>query len=88
MFKQRWLWSMMILTCENFWFITLDELVVHLITSVQNVVFSELVVTCQNLIRDFANEQLKQFGMEDSEAELRSTSCVSQRDIQVSIISH
>jgi len=56
--------------------------------SVQNVVFSELVVKCQNLIRQFANEQLKCFGMEDSEAKLRAASCVSQRDIQVFCFHH
>lgn len=52
----------------------------------QNVVFSELVVKCQNLIRQFAYEQLKHFGIEDNQAKLRSTSCVSQRDIQVLIL--
>ena len=52
----------------------------------QNVVFSELVVNCQNLIRKFAFQQLKHFGMEDKEAKLRATSCVSQRDIQVLIL--
>ena len=57
-------------------------------SSVQNVVFSELVVKCQNLIRDFAYEQLRHFGIEDKEATLRATSCVSQRDIQVLIISY
>lgn len=54
-------------------------------SSVQNVVFSELVVKCQNLIREFAFQQLKYFGIEDKEAKLRATSCVSQRDIQVLI---
>ena len=58
------------------------------ISSVQNVVFSELVVKCQNLIRQFANEQLKRFGIEDSEAKLRAASCVSQRDIQVFYFHH
>ena len=48
--------------------------------------FSELVVKCQNLIRQFAYEQLIHFGIEDDEAKLRSTSCVSQRDIQVSTL--
>ena len=41
---------------------------------------------CQNLIRKFAYEQLKHFGIEDDEAKLCSTSCVSQRDIQVLIV--
>ena len=54
--------------------------------SVQNVLFSELVVKCQNLIRQFASEQLKYHGMEENEAELRAKSCVSQRDIQVLVI--
>lgn len=48
--------------------------------------FSELVVKCQNLIRQFAYKQLTNFGIEDGEAKLRSTSCVSQRDIQVLIL--
>ena len=48
--------------------------------------FSEVVVKCQNLIRQFAYEQLKHFGKEESEANLCSTSCVSQRDIQVEFI--
>ena len=52
----------------------------------QNVVFSELVVKCQNLIRHFAYQQLKCFKIEDKEAKLRATSCVSQRDIQVLIL--
>ena len=47
--------------------------------------FSELVVKCQNLIRQFAYEQLKYFGIENNEATLRAKSCVSQRDIQVSL---
>ena len=51
--------------------------------SVQNVLFSELVVKCQNLIRQFAYEQLKYHRIEKKEAELRAKSCVSQRDIQV-----
>ena len=55
--------------------------------SVQNVAFSELVVKCQELIRHFAYEQLTHFGIADCEAKLRATSCVSQRDIQVSLIS-
>lgn len=50
---------------------------------VQNVVFSEIVVKCQNLIRQFANKQLISCGMEESEAKVYATSCVSQRDIQV-----
>ena len=50
---------------------------------VQNVVFSEIVVKCQNLIRQFAKEQLISCGMKESEAKVFATSCVSQRDIQV-----
>lgn len=45
--------------------------------------FSDIVVKCQSLIRQFAYEQLKHSGMEDSEAKLCATSSVSQRDIQV-----
>jgi len=44
------------------------------------------VVRCQELIREFALDQLKQFGVKKEEAILRSTSSVSQRDIQVCII--
>jgi len=51
--------------------------------SVQNIAFSELVVRCQELIREFALDQLKQFGIDEKEATLRATSSVSQRDIQV-----
>jgi len=51
--------------------------------SVQNIAFSELVVRCQELIREFALDQLKQFGMSEKEAKLRAASSVSQRDIQV-----
>ena len=49
----------------------------------QNVVFSQIIVKCQHLIREFACEQLKCFGIEGSEAKLHAASCVSQRDIQV-----
>lgn len=49
----------------------------------KNVVFSHMIVKCQHLIREFAREQLKCFGIEDREAKLRAASCVSQRDIQV-----
>ena len=56
---------------------------VFLSPSVQNVVFSELVVKCQNLIRQLAYEQLKCSGIENYEARARAKSCVSQRDIQV-----
>jgi len=41
------------------------------------------VVRCQELIREFALDQLKQFGMSEKEAKLRAASSVSQRDIQV-----
>ena len=51
--------------------------------SVQNIWLSELIVKCQQLIRQYAGEQLKIFGLEDSEAELCAGSCASQRDIQV-----
>ena len=44
---------------------------------------SELIVECQTLMRKYASEQLKYFGLEDKEAKLYATSCVSQRDIQV-----
>ena len=64
-----------------------NELVIAIShSSVQNVVFSELVVKCQNLIREFAYQQLTYFGVEKKEARLRATSCVSQRDIQVLIL--
>jgi len=61
----------------------MNYVAMYFIPSVQNVVFSELVVKCQELVRKFAYEQLKNLGIEDSEAKLRATSCVSQRDIQV-----
>jgi len=51
--------------------------------SVKNVVFSELIVKCQEIIRQFACKQFVYFGLRDSEAKLLATSCVSQRDIQV-----
>ena len=51
--------------------------------SVENTAFSELVVRCQELIREFALDKLNKFGIEEEEAILRSTSSVSQRDIQV-----
>ena len=53
--------------------------------SVQNDLFSEIVVECQNLIRQFAYKQLIHYGIENNEAKLRAKSCVSQRDIQVMI---
>ena len=75
---------MKILACEiNFKFSSTTQLIMYFILSVQNVAFSELVVNCQQLIRRFANEQLKRFGIANIEAKLRATSCVSQRDIQV-----
>ena len=46
-------------------------------------VFSETIVKCQELIRQFAYEQLRSCGMEESKAKVCATSCVSQRDIQV-----
>ena len=58
-------------------------LYVYSFTSVQNIAFSELVVKCQGLIRQFAFEQLKKLGVGDSDASIRASSCVSQRDIQV-----
>ena len=51
--------------------------------SVQNMRLSELIVECQKLMRKYASEQLRCFGLEDNEAKLYATSCVSQRDIQV-----
>ena len=59
---------------------------VYSFTSVQNIAFSELVVKCQGLIRQFAFEQLKRLGVGDSDANLYASSCVSQRDIQVCYI--
>ena len=50
---------------------------------VQNIAFSKLVVKCQGLIRQFASEQLRKFSVDDNDANLCATSCVSQRDIQV-----
>lgn len=44
---------------------------------------SELIVECQKLMRKYASEQLKCFGLEENEAKRYATSCVSQRDIQV-----
>ena len=55
------------------------------IFSVENMAFSELVIKCQELIREFALDQLKELGIEEEEAILRSTSSVSQRDIQVCV---
>ena len=49
----------------------------------QNIAFSELVVKCQGLIRQFAYEQLRKLGVDENDANLRASSCVSQRDIQV-----
>lgn len=50
---------------------------------IQNITFSELVVECQQLMRQFACEQLRKLGVNESDAKLRASSCVSQRDIQV-----
>jgi len=61
-------------------FLQLNKFNIH---SVQNIAFSELVVKCQGLIRQFAYEQLKKLGVDESDANLRAASCVSQRDIQV-----
>jgi len=54
-----------------------------LIHRIQNIAFSELVVECQQLMRQFACEQLRRLGVNESDAKLRASSCVSQRDIQV-----
>ena len=43
---------------------------------------TDLIVTSQNLMREYAFEQLKSSGLPDSEAAACSRSCVSQRDIQ------
>ena len=43
---------------------------------------TDLIVTSQNLLREYAFEQLKSYDMPDSEASACSRSCVSQRDIQ------
>lgn len=51
--------------------------------SAKNVELSELIVECQKLMREYAYEQLRRFGLKDSEAKPCAASCVSQRDIQV-----
>ena len=43
---------------------------------------TELLVTCQNLMRGYAREHLKLCGVPARQAEISSHSCVSQRDIQ------
>ena len=54
-----------------------------LICRVENIKFSELVVKCQELIRGFAEEQLRRLGVNKCDAKRRAASCISQRDIQV-----
>ena len=43
---------------------------------------ADLILQSQNLMREYANEQLQDCGFSDSEASECSRSCVSQRDIQ------
>ena len=45
-------------------------------------IYTELIITSQNLMREYAFEQLKSCNLQDSEASSCSRSCVSQRDIQ------
>ena len=54
---------------------------------IQNIEFTQVVVSCQDLIRKYAHEQLKALGYDDEEElKFRAASCVSQRDIQVCAI--
>ena len=43
---------------------------------------TELIMTSQNLMRDYAFRQLCSCGLDEHEARISSCSCVSQRDIQ------
>ena len=43
---------------------------------------TELIMTSQNLMRDYAYRQHCSCGLDDHEARISSCSCVSQRDIQ------
>ena len=43
---------------------------------------TDLIVTSQKLMRDYAFDQLCTSGMDEHQAKLSSRSCVSQRDIQ------
>jgi len=43
---------------------------------------TELIMTSQNLMRDYAFRQLSSGGLDEHEARISSGSCVSQRDIQ------
>ena len=43
---------------------------------------TELIITSQNLMRDYAFRQLSSGGLGEHEARISSGSCVSQRDIQ------
>ena len=43
---------------------------------------TELIMTSQNLMREYAFRQLSSGGMDEHQAKLSSRSCVSQRDIQ------
>ena len=43
---------------------------------------TELIMTSQKLMRDYAFNQLSSGGLDEHEARISSCSCVSQRDIQ------
>ena len=43
---------------------------------------TELIMTSQTLMRDYAFRQLSSGGLDEDEARISSCSCVSQRDIQ------
>ena len=50
--------------------------------SLEQEILSQYIVSSQQLVRNFIFQRLKDFGISDKEAATRSSSCVSQRDIQ------
>jgi len=59
------------------------SLFTYIIYRLQNIQFTDIVVSCQQLIRKYACEELKRLKYDSKELESRAASCVSQRDIQV-----